>query len=423
MKFVYIAFEKSGKSTASSIEAASADEARDLLRRQGLFVTDLRAGEASNTVTGSVVPPSPTAAPARRKRSTARVSAAKRLKFLATFARQLNVLVSSGTPLVQALAAIERQLEQPHLAAIVAAIRERVETGVPLSDAMREHPQYFDAVTRSLIAAGESSGSMAVMLERLAALARKQSQLRSAVVGAMVYPSLLMTLGVGVVILMLCFVLPRFSGLFESLDSPLPASTKFLLFLSELLRTYWWAALGGGVAAFLGLRQWFRAGSGKATVDALLLRAPKIGKLTRNLITARLARLLGVLVKSGVPLLEALDLTKQAALNARYTQLIARAEDAVSRGESISSVLGNSELVNPAVQEAVRNGEASGKLGDPLVQMADFLDEENEVVIKALTTLLEPAILVVLGAVVGLMAMSMFLPLFDLVSAASGGGK
>ncbi len=414
MKFSYKAFDKAGKAAAATIDAAGADEAREILRRQGFFVTHLDAQKGDNA---------PAEGPSRAAGSTGKVGAGKRLKFLTTYARQLHVLISSGTPIVQALSAIERQVEHAQWKRVAQAIRERVETGVPLSHAMNEHPRYFDAVCRSLVQAGETSGALGPMLERLAVLTRKQSHLRSTIVGAMVYPCLLCALGVSVVVLMLLFVLPRFAGLFANLDSPLPPSTKFLLFLSEGLQNYWWVIVPALVGAGWGAKKWLGSARGKQKIDELLLRAPKIGKLTRSLITARLSRMLGVLLESRVPLLEALGLTRQAAINIRYADLIARAEDAVSRGETISSILGNTDLINPAVQEALRNGEQSGKLGQPLVQMADFLDEENEVVIKALTTLLEPAILVVLGAIVGLMALSMFLPLFDLVSAASGGDK
>jgi type II secretory pathway component PulF len=412
MTFTYQAFDATGRQSAGTLEAASADEARQNLRADGLFVTSIEQKDDG-----------PAAAAGSAGRKEKLPSAGKRLRLLSAFARQMHVLVSSGTPTVQALVAIERQAEDPHWGRVVSGIRTRVETGIPLSAALADKPAIFDAVCRSLVAAGESSGNMPAMLDRLATLTRKQLQLRRSITGALVYPSLLMSLGVVVVIVMLAFVLPRFSGLFENLDSPLPPSTKFLLFLSDVLRGYWWAVLGALAVVFVALRHWFLHGSGKQTINTLMIRAPKIGKLTRNLLTARLARMLGVLLESRVPLLDALQLTKNAAVSPSYVELLTRAEDAVSRGEPISAVLGQTDLINPAVQEALRNGEATGQLGGPLVQMAEFLDEENEIVIKALTSLLEPAILIVLGLVVGLMAMSMFLPLFDLVSAASGGGK
>ena len=415
MKFLYTAYDKQGRPVSAATEAASLSAAKDLLRAQGLFATELREDPAEAVQVAAL---------SREQRGEGRKpGTGERLKFLATFARQLNVLVSTGTPIVQGLSAIERQTEQPRWRRVVAQVREQVEAGVPLSQTMQHFPHYFDAVSRSLIAAGETSGSLSTMLGRLATLARKQSQLRSSIIGALVYPSLLMVMGIGVVILMLLFVLPRFSGLFETLDSPLPPTTKFLLYVSTLLRSFWWAALLVCTATGAGIKYWLGSSHGKAVLCSFALRAPKVGALVRSLVTARITRLLGVLIESRVPLLEALGLTRNAAGHPAYARLMTAAEEAVTRGEPISAVFGGTDLINPSVQEAVRNGEQTGKLGEPLVQMADFLDEENEVIVKALTSLLEPLILIALGVVVGLMALSMFLPLFDLVSAASGGAK
>jgi type IV pilus assembly protein PilC len=408
MKLVYTAFEKSGKPTTGSVEAPSAAEAREALRRQGLCVAEIRDAGASpaSQVTGR----------------GGRIGAGQRLKNLAMFSRQLHVLIASGTPIVQALNAIERQCEHESWRAIVVDLRKRVEEGSPLSEAMRLHPRHFDAVCRSLVAAGESSGNLPVMLDRLASLSRKQLHMRSSIIGAMVYPCLLIGIGMIVLVVMLLFVLPRFSALFNSLDSPLPPTTKLLMWLSTMLWAYWWAALigaiGGGIAAFL----WIRSESGRQMWHTTVLKLPKLGRLSRSLMSARLSRMLGTLLESRVPLLEALQLTRQSATIVHYHTLLTRAEDAVSRGEPISAVLGNTDLIAACVQEALRNGEQSGQIGQPLIHMADFLDEENDVVVKSLTSIIEPAILIVLGLIVGVIALSMFLPLFDLVSAAHGGG-
>jgi type II secretory pathway component PulF len=322
---------------------------------------------------------------------------------------------------VQGLHAIERQCEHEGWCAVVGSVRKRVEEGAPLSEAMAQHPQHFDAVCRSLVAAGETSGALPAMLDRLATLARKQLHLRSSILGAMVYPCVLMSIGVIVMIVMLMFVLPRFQGLFESLDSPLPPTTKILLWVSEVLWSYWWLLLSLLIGTAVGFKFWITSDSGKESINSAVLSVPKLGRLVRSLMTARVARMLGTLLESRVSLLDALQLTRQAAVFVQYAQLLRRAEDAVGRGEPMSAVLGNTDLISACVQEAVRNGETSGKLGEPLVQMADFLDEENDIIVKSLTSIIEPMILIVLGVVVGFIALSMFLPLFDLVSAAQHG--
>lgn len=287
---------------------------------------------------------------------------------------------------------------------------------------MADRPDYFDAVCRSLVAAGEASGELAKMLDRLATLTRRQVKLRSTVIGAMVYPCLLCAVGVGVLITLFVFVLPRFSDLFKTLDVPLPPTTSFLIHLGRWMTSYWWTVVAGAILVALGVRGWLRSDAGSRTMQRFLLSIPKFGILLKNLATARLARMLGVLLESSVPLLDSLQLVKAAAGNICYQELIGRAEEAVTRGEAMSSVFAGSPLVSPSVAEAIRNGEHTGKLSMLLLHVAEFLDEENEIVLRALTSIIEPIILIVMGAFVGFIAVSMFLPLFDLVGMAQGGG-
>lgn len=409
MKLAYTAFDKTGKASSGTVEAAGIPEAKETLRHQGLFVTDIREGGES-------------ASSAASTQKQKRLGTGLRLKSLAMFSRQMHVLLSSGTAIVQALNAIERQSEHEAWRAVVVRLRQRVEEGTPLSEAMRQQPHCFDAVCRSLVAAGESSGNLPQMLDRLAVLTRKQLHLRGSILGAMIYPCVLIGLGVTVLIVMLMFVLPRFSILFQSLDSPLPPTTKLLMWLSVMLWAYWWAfliVLFGGAA---GIYTWVFSEHGKQAIHTASLNLPKIGRLSRSLMTARLSRMLGTLLESRVPLMDALQLTRQSAVNLHYVKLLARAEEAVTRGEAVSAVLGNTDLISACVQEALRNGEQTGQIGQPLLHMADFLDEENDIVVKSLTSIIEPVILIFLGVIVGFIAISMFLPLFDLVSAAHGGG-
>lgn len=406
MKFAYQAVDSGGKVVNSTIDASDANEAMDALRRQGLFVGDVRPVTAISY--------------ARAGKKRKRMGSGRRLKNMTMFTRQLSVLVASGTPLVQALAALERQTRDEAWREVVASVRLRVEEGSTLSEAMAEYPRVFDAVARSLISAGESSGSFDTMLDRLAILSRKQLHVRSAVVGAMIYPALLIVVAIGVMALMLLFVLPRFAGLFETLDVELPPMTKMLMVCSDFLRSYWWTIPLAGVGGFFGVRSWVKTTAGRKTIDATMLRLPAIGAIVRSFSVARIARVLGVLLAGKVPLLEALGLARQTASNYKYVDLVARAEEAVTRGSNVSTVFAATDLVSPALCEAIRAGEQSGQMGPLLLNIADFLDEENEVIVKSLTSILEPIILIVLGLLVGFVALSMFLPLFDLTSATHG---
>ncbi len=412
MKFEIRAFDRAGKPASEVVEAADAAEAREAARKRGLFVTEVVESRGEN--------------PGRRAGPSGRVSSGTRLTNLSGFTRQLSVLVSTGTPLVEALGSLERQAPESDWKGVLGDLRQRVEEGKQFSEALERHPQYFDAIARSLVSAGESGGKLDVMLDRLSKLVRQQEKVRSQLRGALVYPCLLVFVSVGVLGLMIGFVLPRFEGLFKSLGTPLPPMTAVLMGASGVVREYWWAMLLGLIVAAACVKLWVGSVRGKVGVDRLLVALPKIGPITRSFATARVVRMLGVLLEAKVALLEALQLTRQSAGNVLYSDMLARAEDIVTKGESVSVAFtakpGERALIPVSVCEALRSGERTGRMGEVLVSIAQAMDEDNEVLVKALTSILEPLILIVLGLIVGGVATSMFLPLFDLTSAAQGGG-
>lgn len=407
MKLAYEAYDFAGRRVRDTVDAADSAEATESLRRRGLFVTSIQPTEGGQRQQSAA----PSGAGGRGRMGTGR-----RLKNMTMFARQLYVLVSTGTPLVESLSAIERQTTDERWKEVVAAVRQRVEEGSSLAEALEGHRHCFDSITRSLVSAGESSGKLPVMLDRVAQLSRKHAVIRSNVIGAMVYPALLIVVAVAVLGVMLMFVLPRFAGLFEEMDVPLPATTQGLMLLSGLLRDYWWALLIGAAAA--GVGGWFGVHSeaGRRVIDTVVLRVPKFGRIVQSFATARIARLMGILIDSYLPLLEVLELVRASTTNHHYRKLLERAEDAVTRGEGLSGAFNDPSLISPSVYEAMRSGEDSGQLGQLMLNMADFLDEDNEVTIKSLTSIIEPIILLILGALVGFVAVSMFLPLFDLTA-------
>lgn len=404
MKFRYQGYDRTGAGVSAVIDAADEAGAREQLTRKGIAVAELsRVKQAAGPAT-----------------SGGGFGSGKRREQVAAFLRQLSVLVETGTPLVEAITSIERQLEDGPWKATLARVLERLQEGAQLSEAMASHPAYFDPVCRSLIAAGESGGKLGDMLCRLAVFMRQQVKLRRTVTGAMAYPCLLICVAFVVVVAMLGFVMPRFEGLFKSIDAKLPPTTEMLMGASAFIRTNWYYFAAIAVAAPFAAWFWFRTHTGRATTERVMLRAPLLGSVTRAFATAKLARVLGVLLEGRVPMLEALRLTRSAAGRDAYAKLVGRAEDAVTRGESILGAFSDPALINPSVTEAIRSGERTGRVGAVLVQIADHMDEDNEMALKAAVGLLEPLILIGLGLVVGVMAISMFLPLFDL--AASGGG-
>ena len=403
MKVAYTGFDKTGRSIRDTIEARDPVDAAEILRRQGIYPTELR--DASNAA------PAPTGGGAGSV-----FSKGKRLKLVTMFLRQLHVLMATGTPLAESLTALERQATDDTFRTVVRTLHESVEQGLALSVAMEAFPAYFNAVCRGLVAAGESGGNLDAMLDRLAVLSRKQVHVRSSVIGAMIYPALLTTVAVAVLGTLLTFVLPRFGALFASLDTPLPPTTHFLMTLSTLLRTYWWALpliIGG--AAFATWTT-VKTEAGRRRLHWLTISLPQFGPIVRSFETARITRLLGILIQGRVTLLEALGLTKAATTNWYYNDMLTKAEDAITRGDSLAAAF-DAKLVPSSVSEAVRSGERSGQLGALLSTLADFLDEENDVTLRSLTSIIEPIILIVLGVLVGFIAISMFMPLFDLTSA------
>lgn len=410
MKLAYRAYDRTGKLVTDSIDAEGTVQATELLRRQGLFVSEI----------GETTAEAAAIAPLRRARLRSAGGRSRRLKDMSAFVRQLSILVSTGTPMVDAIASLEQQVSPGAWKNAVADIRSRIEQGVSLSCALEHHPAYFDAVARSLIAAGESSGQLETMLKRLASLTRQQSRTRAMVLGAMVYPSLLITVASAVLVTMLLFVLPRFEGLFQNLGSPLPPTTKLLMDLSHLLRDQWWAALGVAVGVGFTVKFWLASARGHETIQRTMIKLPHFGGLLRSFCTARVLRVLGVLVEAKVPLLDALRLTREASGNRAYGDLLEQVENRVTKGESVSITLERTPLIDANIVEAIRSGERSGSLGPVLASVADFLDEDNEVVLKSLSSVIEPLILIVLGVAIGFVAVSMFLPLFDLATATGG---
>ncbi|MFN0011777.1 MAG: type II secretion system F family protein [Phycisphaerales bacterium] len=406
MKLAYQAYDTGGKATSGTIDAPSAEAARQQLRRQGLFATRLAEGSLA-----------PKEEP--RPAGGGLVGALSgRGKHVAQFTRQLAVLVSTGTPVVEALAVLEKQVAEGAWRNILINIRSRVEEGAQLSEALAAHAGWFDPVCRSLVAAGESRGKLGEMLVRAADLLRQQQKVRGAVAGAMVYPILLVFVAISTVVGMVGFVLPRFEGLFSTLGAGLPPTTKFLMDISRLAREHWLLMLVGLAAVGGGTIFWLVSARGQRFVSMALVRLPMIGRVTRSLATARIARMMGVLLEGKVNMLEALTLTRAGSSSPLYAALLQNAIDQVTRGELVSQAFGDATLIHPSVCEAIRSGERTGQVGPVLSTVADFLDEDNETLVKSLTSIIEPVILIGMGLVVGAVALSMFMPLFDL----TGGG-
>ena len=407
MKLAYKAYDNLGKAKTGTIECPDVITATETLHRKGLYVAQI-----TDSVTDVKV---------KRKRSL-NFGKGQKIKNMVVFTRQLCVLFHSGTQLPEALGALERQTKQGPWRNAISDISARVEEGATLSEAMEANSEFFDSIYCSLIATGESSGHLVEMLDRLAVLKEKQLRTRNSIVGAMLYPTILVFLSIAIFSLLLIFVIPRFTILFDTLDVPLPASTQILVSISEVFRSYWWAMGLSFLGTIIAVVTYLRTPKGKRLRDTTKLKLPYIGNIAKSLTTARVICLLGVLMEGHVPVLKALKLVKRSAGNLQYADLISKAEKHVSNGELLSLAFSDENLISPCVHEAIHSGEQSGQIDSLLLNIANLLDNENEVILRSLTSIIEPLILLIMGIFVGLIAISLFTPLFDLTALTQGGG-
>jgi len=408
MPFECQAIDGQGREVTSVIDAPNAEDASEQLHAQKLFVTHVRKVAESRPIVASGK-----AHLLRRRRPGSR-----RDRML--FTQQMAMMLRSGSRVVPALTAVGSQVEKPRWRQVIEDVSHKVEGGASLSEAMADHPTSFDRTFRAIIAAGESTGAAADAFTRLAQMTRRQQEISLRVIGALIYPGLLMLLSIGVLCLMVFYVLPKFDRLYQLLGIELPLMTRMMLSGSQTIVNngiIFGVPLAGIVAAPILL---WRRPAFKRWRDRALLRTPLVSHVIKHLVLAKIFRVLGVLVQSNVPLLEGLRLSQALTANCMFLAVLDQVADAVEGGQSVGESLAKHPLVPATMSSAVATGERSGRLADSLLFLADYLDEENSQMLAALTRLIEPLILIFMGVIVGAMAISLFLPLFDVTSAASG---
>jgi type IV pilus assembly protein PilC len=337
-------------------------------------------------------------------------------KNLAIFTRQFSVMIDAGLPLVQCLDILGRQEAHKGFAGVILKTREDVEGGAALAEAMRRHPKTFDALYTNMVAAGEAGGILDTILKRLAVYIEKNVRLKSQVKSAMIYPVAVMVIAAAVVFVILWKVIPTFAALFAGLGAQLPLPTRVVIWLSNSLVLYMPVLIiGAGVGSFL-LRQYYQTYRGRRVIDGLLLRAPVLGMILRKVAVARFCRTLSTLLSSGVPILDGLDITGKTAGNAIIEDAIMSTRQSIERGETVSAPLAATKVFPPMVTQMINVGETTGALDMMLSKIADFYEEEVDTAVAGLLTLLEPIMIAFLGVVVGGIVISMYLPIFDLIS-------
>ncbi|MFN8035987.1 MAG: type II secretion system F family protein [Acidimicrobiia bacterium] len=338
-----------------------------------------------------------------------------KLKDVAVFSRQFATMINSGLTLLRSLAILAEQTENKELARIANEVRLDVERGSSLSGAMAKHPKAFNRLYVSMVKSGEAGGVLDSVLVRLADTIEKQVELRRKIKSAMTYPAVVAVLVFLIATGMILFVVPMFKNIYKELGGTLPTPTRVLLGISGVARRFWYIVIGVEVAAVFAFRHWITTEEGRKRWDAMKLRFPVFGPLVRKTALARFARTLAALTRSGVPILESLDIVAETSGNHVVATAVRDTQAAVKGGDSLARPLENHEVFPPMVVQMMSVGEETGALDEMLDKIADFYDQEVEATVDALTSLIEPILIVIMGVVVGGMIVSLYLPMFNII--------
>ena len=404
--FDYKAVSVEGKSQKGLIEAENAKTARQKLKKQGLMVTEIKEKNA--------VPKSGSATSPNGPSGGGLFGARASVKDIAMMTRQLASLIKANIPLVEALSALTEQSDKPLLKVTLAQVRQDVNEGLSLAKAMAKHPRIFDTIFVNMIEAGESSGTLGLVLLRLADLKEAQMRLRSKVISGMTYPALMMGVAFILLIVIFTFVIPQLTKVFTSMNKPMPPTTKFLIAVSDILITYWYAFLGGLGFSVWSFLRWSRSETGKPQWDATKLRIPLFGPLIRMIAVTRFASTMATLLGSGVPILGAMNIAKNLVGSIPIANAIDNARENITEGQSIADPLKKSGQFPPLVIHMIAIGEKTGELPAMLANVAESYEEQVNSRIEGMTALLEPLMIIGMGGVVGFIVMSIFVPLLDI---------
>jgi type IV pilus assembly protein PilC len=320
--------------------------------------------------------------------------------------------------LVAGLNILSEQIESPPFKAVVVKVKEDIEGGLSIAEALKKHPDAFSDLYVAMVKAGEVGGILDVILERLSAYLEAAEDLKHKVKGAMMYPIVVCSIATAVTVFLLVGVIPTFKEIFSSFGAELPLPTRIVVGISESLQNYWYVYLGVPVLIFFAFKKWAKTASGRVIIDTQVLKLPLFGPLLRKVAVAKFTRTLGTLVKSGVPILQALETVAQTSGNKVIENALMDARESIREGERISEPLKKSNVFPPMVVQMISVGEETGNLDIMLAKIADFYDQEVDVAVKGLTSMIEPIVIVVMGIVIGGIVIAMFIPMFELGSLA-----
>ncbi len=409
--FQYDAINSVGQNIKGEVDATGAEEAVTKIRGLGHFPTNVRERSARRKGRAGAKPGATGAKPSAR-RSVGRVSK----KLLTQFTRQLSTLQDAGLPILRSLRILEQQQKPSMLRVAIRLVAEDVESGATLSEAMARRPKAFDRLYTNMVQAGEAGGVLDVILQRLADFMEKSQALRRKIVGAMIYPIAVITFATLIVMGIMIWVIPRFEKIFKDFGTELPGVTVLLMNISSWVVGWGWAViLAIPLGVFMGVKLLRQSDAGRYWVDKFFLGIPVMGKIMSKTCVSRFSRTLGTLLAAGVPILEALKITRETAGNDVFARALARVHDAIREGESFAGPLRQAKVVEPMVVNMIDVGEETGDLDKMLMKVADTYDDEVDTLVASLVSLLEPVMVIVLGGIVAFIVVALFMPLVDLI--------
>jgi len=414
--FQYEAMNAQGQEVKDEVEALSTEEAISKIRNMGYFPTRIREKGARRTGKETA---KKAAAPKQRRGTRGKV----KLKQLTQFTRQLSTLQDAGLPILRSLRILEQQQKPGTLKAVCGAVADGVEGGSTLSEAMAKFPKAFDNLYTNMVAAGEAGGVLDLILNRLADFMEKAQKLKRKVIGAMIYPICVLFIAFAIVMGIMYFVIPKFQKIFADFETDLPGPTKILLAVSKWISEQWgWAVLLGVPVALVFLLRLIRMSeTGRFVLDTVSLKIPVLGQILSKTSIARFTRTLGTLISAGVPILDALNITKETTGNEIYRRAIANVHDSIRKGETFADPLRKARVCDSLVTNMIDVGEETGELDKMLTKVADNYDDEVDVLVGSLISLMEPVMVIFLGVICGSIVVALFLPMVSLIQGVSGG--
>jgi type IV pilus assembly protein PilC len=419
--FQFEAMNNAGAEVKDEIEAASSEEAISKIRGLGYFPTSVKEKGKGGRLGQLLGGGAPAKGKPKKKGKTFTIGGVSAKK-LTQFTRQLSTLQDAGLPILRSIRILEGQMKPGVLKNALIDVGDDIEGGSSLSEAMAKHPRVFDRLYTNMVKAGETGGVLDTILQRLADFREKSQRLKRRVIGAMIYPIMVILVAAGIVTFIMISIIPKFRDIFKEFEVKLPAATEALITVSDIFRQYWYLLPAVPIGLIVLVKLIKKNRSGRYAIDKIKLKMPVVGPILNKTAISRFARTLGTLIASGVPILEALNIVRDTAGNEVIASAVSRVHDSIREGESIAGPLKQSRVCDDIVVNMIDVGEETGDLDKMLLKVADNYDEEVDVLVAGLISLLEPLLILFLGGTVGFIVIALFMPLVTLISSLGQGG-